>query len=82
MTIELYGVPRLRAGRSEVTVPATTVGEALRALAVACPGVSCLEGARIGPHLVCVDGREFVTDARRVLRAGERLLVLSADVGG
>jgi hypothetical protein len=85
VTVEFYGIPRLRAGRPELAVRATTVAEALVAVEQACPGLAGLvqsEG-RLAPHyLLSLDGRRFVTDARQPLRPGERLLLLSADAGG
>ncbi|HJT75852.1 MAG TPA: MoaD/ThiS family protein [Gemmataceae bacterium] len=85
VTVEFFGIPRLRAGRAEVTVPAATVEEALAAVERACPGLAGLvrPGGRLDPHyLLSVDGRRFVSDGREPLTAGERLLLLSADAGG
>ena len=84
ITVELFGVPRLRAGRAEVPVEASTVGEALAALERACPGLAGLvQGARVSPHyLLSLDGRQFVTGLGERLRPGDRLLLLSADAGG
>ena len=85
VTVEFYGVPRLRAGRAEVPVPAGTVGQVLAAVERACPGLAGLvgTGGRLSPHyLLSVDGRRFVSDPDEVLAAGERVLLLSADAGG
>ena len=51
----------------------------------ACPGLAGLVRAdgQLAPHyLVSVDGKQFVSDLQRSLRAGDRLLLLSADAGG
>lgn len=82
---ELFGVPRLRAGVGRLEVEAQDVGEALRALARACPA---LEGSVIadrGVHpayRVCLNGRHFPTDPATPLADGESLLLMAADVGG
>ncbi len=85
VTIEFYGVPRLRAGRGELVVAAATASEAVAAIAVACPGLRDLRqpNGRLAPHyLLSLDGERFVTDLSQPLRPGDRLLLLSADAGG
>lgn len=85
VTVEFLGIPRLRAGRSEVVVPAGTVAELLAAVERTCPGLAGLvQGdGRPAPHyLLSLDGQEFVADLRRCVQPGARLLLLSADAGG
>ncbi len=85
VTVEFYGIPRQRAGRAELTVQAGTLAEVLAAVERACPGLARLLQAdgRLAPHyLLSMDGQRFVTDPGRQLRPGDRLLLLSADVGG
>jgi molybdopterin converting factor small subunit len=85
VTVELFGVPRARAGCAELTLAAATAGEALAALAEACPGLGELRrpDGRLAPqYLLSLDGERFVTDLAEPLRPGERLLLLSADAGG
>jgi hypothetical protein len=85
VTVEFYGVPRLRAGRGELAVTAATVGDALAAVAAACPGLAGVRqpDGRLPPHyLLSLDGERFVTDLAQPLRPGDRLLLLSADAGG
>lgn len=85
VVIELYGVPRLRAGRGEVPVPAGTVRAALRSLEAACPALAGLvrSTGRLAPHyLLSVDGEQFLDDLDQPLRPGQRLVLLSADAGG
>ncbi len=85
VTIEFFGIPRARAGRSELVVSAATAGAALAAAAGECPGLAGLfrPDGRLSPHyLLSLDGQRFVTDLAEVLKAGDRLLLLSADVGG
>ena len=59
VTVEFFGLPRARAGRAELTVAATTAGEALMAIAVACPALADLNrpDGRLAPHyLLSLDG--------------------------
>jgi molybdopterin converting factor small subunit len=85
VTVEFYGIPRQRAGRAELTVTAQTVGEVLAAIEVSCPGLTGLmqsDGSLATHYLLSLDGREFAANGRQSLRQGQRLLLLSADVGG
>jgi molybdopterin synthase sulfur carrier subunit len=85
ITIELYGVPRLRAGRGRVTLEAQTLGEALLGLGRECPG---LEGTvlRLGivqaAYRLNLNGDRFVSDPETRLTEGDALLLLAADAGG
>jgi molybdopterin converting factor small subunit len=85
VTVEFYGIPRQRAGRSELTVAARTVGDALAAVQSACPGLEGLlspDGKLASHYLLSLDGQEFAADERLPLKQGQRLLLLSADAGG
>jgi molybdopterin converting factor small subunit len=85
VTVEFYGIPRLRAGRSELRLAAGSAAELLGAIERACPGLAGLRrpDGRLSPHyLLSIDGRQFVTDFHEPLRPGARLLLLSADAGG
>jgi molybdopterin converting factor small subunit len=83
--VEFYGVPRMRAKCAELTVHATTVGDALDAIAQSCPALADLrrDDGRLDPrYLLSLDGERFFADLDRPLRDGQRLLLLSADAGG
>jgi hypothetical protein len=83
--VEFFGMPRFRAGRGELRVAPGTVAEILTHVSAACPGLTGLVRAdgRLAPHyLLSLDGRRFVTDLGEDVRAGDRLLLLSADAGG
>ena len=84
VTVEFYGIPRQRAGRAELAVPAGTVADLLAAVERACPGLAGLaRDGRVSPHyLLSLDGRRFLTDLRQGVEPGERVLLLSADAGG
>ncbi len=83
--VEFYGIPRQRAGRAELTVPAGTLGEVLAAVERSCPGLPNLvqSDGRLTPHyLLSINGRRFVNNLQQPVEAGQRLLLLSADAGG
>jgi molybdopterin synthase sulfur carrier subunit len=84
VTIELYGLPRLRAGRPEVVVAGATPAEALRHLSVLCPGLSdlCRPDGSLAPHYLLAKGDNFLPDLSSPLSPGDRLVLLSADAGG
>jgi sulfur-carrier protein len=85
ITIELFGVPRLRAGRDAIAVEASSLGEAIRALGAACPalGTSVVADGKLGAHyLVALNGRQITADATTPLSAGDVLVLLSAEAGG
>jgi molybdopterin converting factor small subunit len=85
IVVEFYGLPRQRAGRAELRVPAGTVGETLAVVEKACPGLGGLVQAdgRLAPHyLLSINGRRFVVDLKHQLHSEDRMLLLSADAGG
>jgi molybdopterin converting factor small subunit len=85
VTIELFGVPRMRAGVDQVKVEAASIGEALRALAEACPVLGrgvVREGALSPSYMIAVNGLQMTADPRTELRDGDVLVLLSADAGG
>ena len=85
VTIELFGVPRLRAGREAVTVDARSVGEALAALALACPALepTVLPGGKVSRHyLVAVNGVQLAAPPEAPLHDGDVLVLMAADAGG
>lgn len=84
VTVEFYGIPRRRAGRTELPVPAGTVAEVLAAVERACPALAGLmDGGHLAPYyLLSLHGQRFVTDLADSLRGGDRIILLSADAGG
>jgi hypothetical protein len=83
--VEFFGVPRVRAGRAEMSVAAATAAEALAAVAAVCPalaGTRTADGQLAPQYLLSLDGGRFVTDLTQPMRPGDRLLLLSADAGG
>jgi molybdopterin converting factor small subunit len=85
VTVELYGVPRLRAGVGSVQVEAVTVGQALERLARMCPALdgSVLCQATLHPaYRLSINGERFISDPTTPLQSGDALVLLAADVGG
>ncbi len=85
ITIELFGVPRLRAGVGLIQLQAEDVGSALRGLAAACPALngSVVVDGQVQPsYRLSLNGEQFVTQAETALVEGDVLLLLAADVGG
>jgi molybdopterin converting factor small subunit len=83
--IELYGAPRLRAGVPRLTVAGDSVGDAIDAMALACPSLAghVLHDGLVHPaYKLSVNGERFVSDRSTPLNDGDTLLLLSADVGG
>ncbi len=84
VTVEFYGIPRQRAGRAQVTVPADTAREALAAAATVCSGLQdVLCDGKLAPYYrLSLNGQRFVAELNERLPPGARLLLLSADAGG
>ena len=84
MYVEFLGIPRQRAGLSELEVEAATLGQLLGTLAARCPALrDLIIDARLHPSIVAnLNGDTFVSDPATPLAAGDRVLILSADAGG
>lgn len=81
----MFGIARVRAGTSLVEVEATTVEDALRALAQLCPHLDpeVVNDGRLTEHfLASLNGELFVSDTNRTLRPQDTLLILGAQAGG
>jgi len=85
VVIELYGIPRLRAQRTEVTVDADNLATAIRALGQACPALrpSVVDGeALTAQYRVALTGEHFTSDGSLPLDDGDVLVIVSAQAGG
>jgi molybdopterin converting factor small subunit len=84
MHVEFLGVPRQRAGISELEVQAETLGELLGTLATRIPPLGELIAVdRLHSSFVAnLNGRQFVSDPGTPLGANDCVLILSADAGG
>ena len=84
MYVEFLGIPRERAGISEMELEAETFGQVLGELSARCPGLSeLITPAGLHPSIVAnLNGDEFVKLPETRLAEDDRLLILSADAGG
>ena len=85
VSVEFFGIPRERAGTAQTTAAAGTLGSLLRELGERFPrfAESCLHaGALAKGYIVNLNGERFVSDERTPLKAGDVILILSADAGG
>jgi molybdopterin converting factor small subunit len=84
MHVEFLGVSRERAGMAELAVEADTLGCLLGTLAERVPGLAeLIAGDRLHPSLAAnLNGDRFISDPETPLRDEDRVLILSADVGG
>jgi molybdopterin converting factor small subunit len=84
MYVEFLGIPRERAGISEMELEAETLGQVLGELSARCPGLSALITPQgLHPSIVAnLNGDEFVKSLETRIGGTDRLLILSADAGG
>jgi molybdopterin converting factor small subunit len=84
MYVEFLGIPRERAGLSEVEIEAETLGQLLGALADRFPTLGDLiADGKLHPSLAAnLNGDEFVCRPETPLADDDCVLILSADVGG
>lgn len=84
MHVEFLGVSRERAGVDEIDVQAETLGRLLGTLATRMPGLAeLIDVDRLHPSLAAnLNGDRFISDPATPLGNDDRVLILSADVGG
>jgi molybdopterin converting factor small subunit len=84
MHVEFLGIPRERAGVSEIEIEDETLGQLLGTLAVRFPDLRELITERgLHPSVAAnLNGDEFVSDPRTSFTAHDRLILLSSDAGG
>ncbi len=85
VTVELFGIPRLRAGVSQSVADGSTLGEILLDLSRRFPslGKSCIEGCNLkAGYIANLRGERFVTDPETELNEGDIVLLMSLDAGG
>lgn len=84
MHVEFLGIPRQRAGVTEVEIEADTLGQVLGTLVVRFPALAELISER-GLHssiAANLNGDLFISDLTTSLTADDRLILLSSDAGG
>jgi len=84
MHVEFLGIPRERAGVSEVEIEADTFGQLLGALAIRFPalGELIMDGSLHSSVAANLNADEFVSDPDTLLAPNDRVILLSADAGG
>ena len=85
VAVELFGIPRERAGVARTTATGACLGDVLADLAVRYPSLamSCIDGRRLRPGFTAnLGGDRFVTAPDTLLAAGDSVLILSVDAGG
>ena len=85
MRIELFGIARARARREIIDLEAATLGEAVFALAEACPGLvpEVLADGRLNDlYLASLNGERFVSDPGTPIGPDDALLIVGAQTGG
>jgi len=87
--VELFGIPRQRAGQAavklEVCEESTCLGDIVLQLAELFPGLAeeCFEGRQLQTgYVASLGGKTFVRSPGTKVQAGESLLIMSADSGG
>ena len=84
MYVEFLGIPRERAGLSEVEIDAQSLGELLGTLADRFPAFGELVSEdRLHPSVAAsLNGDEFISDPDTRFDTDDHLIILSSDVGG
>ncbi len=85
VTVELYGLPRLRAGAERRELEPGRLRDVLTALARALPGLvpDIIHDGRLTEHaLIAVDGRDLLVDPEAAVPDGTVLVLISAQSGG
>ena len=84
MRVEFFGVPRQRAGISELEIKAETLGQMLMRVAAELPALrDFIRHDRLVPSFAAnLNGDRFVEDPQTLLRENDCVLIISADAGG
>lgn len=85
IVVELYGIPRSRAGVERTIVEGTRLGDVLQSLSVASPDLAaaCIDGDRLKSGFTAnLNGERFITAPDTPLQQGDTILLLSLDAGG
>ena len=84
MHVEFLGIPRQRAGVAHLELEAGSLGQLLDTLAARFPDLrELIVAGTLHPSVVAnLNGGEFVKDRHVELTESDRVLILSADVGG
>ncbi len=85
VTVELFGIARLRAGVSQTEANGSNLGDVFWDLAQRFPALAddCISGRHLKAGFTAnLRGEQFVTDPGTKLQEGDSILLLSMDAGG
>ena len=88
ITVEFFGIPRVRAGLERVELHldgSAKLSEVLQQLAQRVPSFaeSCMNESGLGDHCIAsIDGEQFVRDDDVLIEDQRTVFILSADAGG
>ena len=85
VTVELFGIARLRAGVSQTEANGSNLGDVFSDLAQRFPALAddCISDRRLKAGFTAnLRGEQFVTDPDTKLQEGDLILLLSMDAGG
>jgi molybdopterin converting factor small subunit len=85
VAVELFGIPRARAGTAQTSATGSNLGDALADLANRFPQLAetCIDGRTLRSGFIANLGAErFVTSPDTPLCEGDTILLLSLDAGG
>lgn len=85
ITVELYGIPRARAGVAHTSAVGDNLGDVLADLAAKFPLLAgeCIEGRTLcRGYIVSLGTERFVSAPETPLGDGDALLLMSLDAGG
>jgi molybdopterin converting factor small subunit len=85
VAVELFGIPRARAGLAQTRAEGSNLGDVLADLAGKFPQLAetCIDGRSLREGFIVNLGAErFVTSSETPLHEGDRVLLLSLDAGG
>jgi len=87
--VELFGIPRARAGVERTTARGNSLGEVLADLAIRFPDLAetCIEASsgcqRLRPgYAANLRGEQFISNPETPIGKGDTLLLLNLDAGG
>ncbi len=85
VAVELFGIPRVRAGVAKTLARGENLGDVLTDLAQKFPSLAetCIDGRSLRPGFVVnLSANRFVTSPETPLAEGDTVLLLSLDAGG
>jgi len=85
VAVELFGIPRARAGLAQTSALGSNLGDVLADLAQRFPplAVTCIDGRSLrAGYIVNLSAQRFVTSPDTPLAEGDTVLLLSLDAGG